>query len=90
VVSTAGPERFLLRHHRQPLTASWSASRPDGAAPVFAQAIRAKIEAMIPQGFARWAEGGAALARGREVVGPLVRRAAALLAIVHWACGRQP
>jgi len=27
----------------------------DGAAPVFAQAIRAKIEAMIPLGFARWA-----------------------------------
>lgn len=28
----------------------------DGAAPVFAQALRARIEAMIPQGFARWAE----------------------------------
>src|ERR1700721_1708107 len=28
----------------------------DGAAPVFAQAIRAKIEAMIPLGFARWAD----------------------------------
>ena len=28
----------------------------DGAAPVFAQAIRAKLEAMIPAGFARWAE----------------------------------
>jgi uroporphyrin-III C-methyltransferase/precorrin-2 dehydrogenase/sirohydrochlorin ferrochelatase len=27
----------------------------DGAAPVFAQAIRAKIEAMIPMGFADWA-----------------------------------
>jgi uroporphyrin-III C-methyltransferase / precorrin-2 dehydrogenase / sirohydrochlorin ferrochelatase len=27
----------------------------DGAAPVFAQAIRAKLEAMIPAGFARWA-----------------------------------
>src|SRR6266568_8245209 len=27
----------------------------DGAAPVFAQAVRAKIEALIPQGFARWA-----------------------------------
>jgi uroporphyrin-III C-methyltransferase / precorrin-2 dehydrogenase / sirohydrochlorin ferrochelatase len=27
----------------------------DGAAPVFGQAIRAKLEAMIPQGFARWA-----------------------------------
>lgn len=28
----------------------------DGAAPVFAQAVRAKIEALIPKGFARWAE----------------------------------
>ena len=28
----------------------------DGAAPVFGQAIRAKIEALIPNGFARWAE----------------------------------
>jgi uroporphyrin-III C-methyltransferase / precorrin-2 dehydrogenase / sirohydrochlorin ferrochelatase len=28
----------------------------DGAAPVFGQAIRARIEAMIPQGFVRWAE----------------------------------
>lgn len=27
----------------------------DGAAPVFAQAIRAKLESMIPRGFARWA-----------------------------------
>ena len=28
----------------------------DGAAPVFGQAIRAKLEAMIPRGFAQWAE----------------------------------
>jgi uroporphyrin-III C-methyltransferase / precorrin-2 dehydrogenase / sirohydrochlorin ferrochelatase len=28
----------------------------DGAAPVFAQAIRARLEALIPRGFARWAE----------------------------------
>jgi uroporphyrin-III C-methyltransferase / precorrin-2 dehydrogenase / sirohydrochlorin ferrochelatase len=28
----------------------------DGAAPVFGQAIRAKIEALIPRGFARWAK----------------------------------
>ncbi len=28
----------------------------DGAAPVFAQAIRAKLEAFLPQGFARWAD----------------------------------
>jgi len=28
----------------------------DGAAPVFAQAIRGKLEAMIPRGFAGWAD----------------------------------
>jgi uroporphyrin-III C-methyltransferase/precorrin-2 dehydrogenase/sirohydrochlorin ferrochelatase len=28
----------------------------DGAAPVFAQAIRAKIEGLLPRGFGRWAE----------------------------------
>jgi uroporphyrin-III C-methyltransferase/precorrin-2 dehydrogenase/sirohydrochlorin ferrochelatase len=28
----------------------------DGAAPVFGQAIRAKLEALIPRGFGRWAE----------------------------------
>jgi uroporphyrin-III C-methyltransferase / precorrin-2 dehydrogenase / sirohydrochlorin ferrochelatase len=28
----------------------------DGAAPIFAQTVRAKLEAMIPRGFARWAE----------------------------------
>src|SRR6202034_4685976 len=28
----------------------------DGAAPVFAQAIRAKIETLMPKGFERWAE----------------------------------
>jgi len=28
----------------------------DGAAPVFGMAVRAKIETMIPRGFARWAE----------------------------------
>src|ERR1700720_456830 len=32
----------------------------DGAAPVFGQAIRAKIEALIPKGFSRWAEPGRA------------------------------
>ncbi len=37
----------------------------DGAAPVFAQAIRAKLEALLPQGFATWA---AAAARWRAGV----------------------
>ncbi len=37
----------------------------DGAAPVFGMAVRAKIEAMIPRGFARWAD---AARRWREAV----------------------
>jgi len=37
----------------------------DGAAPVFAQAIRAKLEALLPAGFAAWA---AAAARWRAAV----------------------
>jgi uroporphyrin-III C-methyltransferase / precorrin-2 dehydrogenase / sirohydrochlorin ferrochelatase len=37
----------------------------DGAAPVFAQAIRAKLEALLPNGFAAWA---AAAARWRNAV----------------------
>src|SRR5258708_14538621 len=39
--------------NRSPLVVGIST---DGAAPVFAQAVRAKIEAMIPQGFAAWAD----------------------------------
>jgi uroporphyrin-III C-methyltransferase/precorrin-2 dehydrogenase/sirohydrochlorin ferrochelatase len=37
----------------------------DGAAPIFAQAVRAKLEAMIPRGFARWAQ---AARRWRQAV----------------------
>jgi uroporphyrin-III C-methyltransferase/precorrin-2 dehydrogenase/sirohydrochlorin ferrochelatase len=37
----------------------------DGAAPVFAQAVRAKLEALLPKGFAAWA---AAAARWRSAV----------------------
>jgi uroporphyrin-III C-methyltransferase/precorrin-2 dehydrogenase/sirohydrochlorin ferrochelatase len=33
----------------------------DGAAPVFGQAIRAKIEALIPKGFARWTDAARSL-----------------------------
>ncbi|CAA0113394.1 Siroheme synthase [Starkeya nomas] len=39
--------------NRSPLVVGIST---DGAAPVFGQAVRAKIEAVIPQGFRRWAE----------------------------------
>jgi uroporphyrin-III C-methyltransferase/precorrin-2 dehydrogenase/sirohydrochlorin ferrochelatase len=39
--------------NRSPLVVAIST---DGAAPVFAQAIRARIEAMLPAGFANWAK----------------------------------
>ncbi|MCS0503053.1 siroheme synthase CysG [Ancylobacter sp. GSK1Z-4-2] len=39
--------------NRSPLVVGIST---DGAAPVFGQAVRAKIEAVIPQGFRHWAE----------------------------------
>ncbi len=39
--------------NRSPLVVAIST---DGAAPVFAQAIRSRIEAMLPTSFARWAE----------------------------------
>ena len=48
--------------NRSPLVVGIST---DGAAPVFAQAIRARIEALLPQGFSRWA---AAAARWRATV----------------------
>ena len=46
----------------------------DGAAPVFAQAIRAKLEAHDPARLRALGGGGAALARRREIVRPVVRR----------------
>ena len=39
--------------NRSPLVVGIST---DGAAPVFAQAVRAKIEALLPQGFAAWTQ----------------------------------
>jgi uroporphyrin-III C-methyltransferase/precorrin-2 dehydrogenase/sirohydrochlorin ferrochelatase len=48
--------------NRSPLVVGIST---DGAAPVFAQAIRSRIEAMIPRGFACWA---AAARRWRDAV----------------------
>ena len=55
----------------------------DGAAPVFGQAIRAKLEALIPRGFARWARGRAALAPARAGARAVVPRAAPLLGEIH-------
>ncbi len=48
--------------NRSPLVVGIST---DGAAPVFAQAIRAKLEALLPNGFALWAQ---AAARWRAAV----------------------
>jgi uroporphyrin-III C-methyltransferase/precorrin-2 dehydrogenase/sirohydrochlorin ferrochelatase len=39
--------------NRSPLVVGIST---DGAAPVFAQAVRARLEALLPRGFARWVE----------------------------------
>ena len=55
----------------------------DGAAPVFGQAIRAKLEAMLPQGFCRLGGGRAALARGSQELRPVVRSAPPVLATLH-------
>ena len=60
----------------------------DGAAPVFGQAIRAKLEAMIPRGFARWAEAARRWRATVQVVRPVVQRPAAVLAAVHRIRGR--
>lgn len=48
--------------NRSPLVVGIST---DGAAPVFAQAVRAKIEGLLPAGFTRWAQ---AAARWRDTV----------------------
>ena len=60
----------------------------DGAAPVFAQAIRAKLEAMIPRGFARWAAAAQGMASASAGAGRVVRDAQTFLGAVHRACDR--
>ena len=56
----------------------------DGAAPVFGQAIRAKIEALIPKGFARWAAAAARAWRPRVAgAGAAVPRPATFLGELH-------
>ena len=52
----------------------------DGAAPVFGQAIRAKLEALIPRGFARWAEAARRWRRQVQDLRTVVQRPAAVLA----------
>ena len=59
----------------------------DGAAPVFGQAIRAKLEALIPRGFARWAEAARRWRASVQGIRPVVQRPPAVLAAVHRARG---
>ena len=62
----------------------------DGGAPMFAQAIRAKLEALLPIGFAAWA---AAALRWRDAVkasGLSFAGAPPVLAGVHRACDHAP
>jgi uroporphyrin-III C-methyltransferase/precorrin-2 dehydrogenase/sirohydrochlorin ferrochelatase len=56
--------------NRSPLVVGIST---DGAAPVFAQAIRGKIEAMLPKGFAAWADAARAW-RGKVKALPAAAR----------------
>ena len=60
--------------NRSPLVVGIST---DGAAPVFGQAIRSRIEALLPAGFARWAAAAKRVARAicRSLdLGPPARR----------------
>lgn len=52
--------------NRSPLVVAIST---DGAAPVFGQAIRSRIEALLPKGFKRWAEAAKAWRREGERLG---------------------
>ncbi len=62
----------------------------DGAAPVFAQAVRSRIEAMLPAGFARLGACRAQLARRGEEKRPAVQRPPAVLAELHQTCPARP
>ncbi len=53
--------------NRSPLIVAIST---DGAAPVFGQAIRSRIEALLPQGFKRWAEAAKSWRREGARLGP--------------------
>ena len=62
----------------------------DGAAPVFAQAIRAKLEALAAERLCRLGFRRRALALGGEGVRSVVFGPAQVLAGVHGACRRNP
>ena len=57
---------FASLVNRSPLVVAIST---DGAAPVFAQAIRARIEALLPASFAQWAEAAREWRRGSALLG---------------------
>ncbi len=65
--------RFGAVVNRSPLVVGIST---DGAAPVFGQAIRSRIEALLPAGFARWVEAAKAWRGELQALrtGPAVRR----------------
>ena len=58
----------------------------DGAAPVFAQAIRARLEMLLPKGFAAWAAAAQHWRSAVKAVRADVPRALRLLAAVRQAC----
>ena len=61
----------------------------DGAAPVFAQAIRAKLEALLPKGFADWAAAAARWRGALKLAGLSFAGTAQVLADVHRPCRRR-
>ena len=61
----------------------------DGAAPVFAQAIRAKLEAMLPKGFADWATAAARWRAALKASGLSFAGAPQVLAALHRSRGCQ-
>ena len=78
--------RFGAVVNRSPLVVGIST---DGAAPVFGQAIRSRIEALLPAGFARWVRGRPGVARGAARSETRPCRAAALLgAVCHAGAAR--
>ena len=67
---------------------SSSASPPTAPSPVFGQVIRAKIEALIPKGFARWAEAARNWRPRVQALGLPFRGTAQFLGAIHRARGR--
>ena len=84
----AGVLRFLLRLDRQPLAAGDRHFDRRRRAGFRARRSARKIEALIPRGFARWAEAARRWRDGVQASGLSFAGAAPLLAVVHRARGR--